>query len=251
MLSFHKGYFFYFHLLRKDLLGKYLVFTCNCLPRLERLQFSVRSHQEQTIFSDRLLWSWWMLTELFCAHSVHFQHCDIYQADHLLAYPNVLLSSQIVGRRVYEPFFNLYFGGFRGLYSNLADPVSVSTLTSISSSPTSPLLFGPIMTRLAVKVEYFTYARPKFKFQFSLFAQLLVVWSDFTFYPTVPPALAALGAETGARWQLVGVGSPVLFSALFRGLRLLHRLDPMEPLRWRRAKGRRLVRSSQNVLLSL
>ena len=149
--SFHKGYFFYFHVLRKDLLGKYLVFTSDLLPRLKCLRFSVRSHQEKVIFSDRLLWSWWMLMESFNARPVFFQRCDTYQADNLLTFHNLLLSSQLIGRMVYEPFLGLYFGGFRGLYSNLADFGSVPTSPSVVSD-ISALPFGPIMTRLAARV---------------------------------------------------------------------------------------------------
>jgi len=234
----HKGYFFYYHILRKDLLSKYVVFLFSDLPRLDRFRFSARSDHERFLFSDRLLWTWWMLTELLFAQIVRFRRCDTYQADHLSTQPNFMLETEITGRVVYEPLYNLYFAWFRGLYSNLAD----TSFRRITPLPTSSFTFGPILTRLVARVEYFTYLRPKFRLYFRRSVQLMIYWSDFTFCNFFPPALTAAGADVATRWQLVGSGSALLFPALLRGLRLFQRLDPAESFRRRRFRPRhRLV----------
>jgi len=184
-----KGFYFYYHIIRKDLVNKYHIFASKFIPKFNRISLSVQTNQKDVVLSDSHLFSWVLLLEFLTNFPCKKTACNIVNLDHFTTLTNYRLFVNLVNFTcIYEIFLFIFFVWFRGLvYTIQHFPV-----------PAGRIVKDRFKRRLdKITIEYLKYNKPQFfretvvkknkrKLNARSTAVKSTIWMDFTFCKFIP-----------------------------------------------------------------
>lgn len=183
-----KGFYFYYHIIRKDLLNKYYIFASKFIPKFNKICFSVQTNQKDVVLSDGHLFSWVLLLEFLTNFPCKKTPCNVVNIDHFTTLTNYRLFVNLLNFTcIYEIFLFIYFIRFQGLIHTIQHfPV-----------PAGRIVKDRFKRRLdKITIDYLKYNKPQFfrekvlkkkrKIKSRSTAVKSTIWMDFTFCKFIP-----------------------------------------------------------------
>jgi hypothetical protein len=224
----YRGFFYYRHIIRKDVLNKVWVFYPFEIPHIKGISVSFTSNQQVGLCNESHIFTVLGLLEFLTSRFVSTTKCDVFRQDHFTSLQNIKCTSEwFGGRGVYEFFVSLAFLWLRGLVS-VTEQGFVETTTGGGG--------GRQNRPTPLRVEYFRYLSPivneglwgvgtegdLFYYPPSHYT-VTTWWNDFTFLTHIPLSITSPHIEKPLKLQLRwGGGRGNLVGLIMSGLRFKH-----------------------------
>src|SRR5437879_1024730 len=103
-----KGFFFYYVIVRKDLLNKLNVSCIYQFPKISKILMNIHTDQKLTQISDMHLFNCVSVLEFLTNSYCLFKTCDVVKLDHFTSLNNFLIEIFVESFFVYEFFIRIY-----------------------------------------------------------------------------------------------------------------------------------------------
>lgn len=223
----YRGFFYYRHIIRKDVLNKVWVFCPFEIPYVKDISVSFTSNQRIGLCNESHVFTVLGLLEFLTSRPVRVMKCDVFRQDHFTSLQNIKCTSRwSEGRGVYEFFVNLAFLWLRGLVSVTEQGVlEAAGGRGDHQNRSTPL-----------RIEYFRYLPPAVNegswmmvkaggvlFYPPSHSTITTWWNDFTFLTHIPLSITSPHVEKPLKLQLKwGGGRGSLVGLVISGLRFKH-----------------------------